>query len=150
MLRLNIFSKAVILTAFFIWGASSFVAEARGGIVAPLANKVSNIQRACPGTRVISALRRTYVRGTRRISLHASGKAVDVRGRYGCIYSQLKGWPGGYSIDASRVHHIHISYDPWGRREWGFRFRHGGGGYRKPRYQRSYYARRHYRIASRW
>lgn len=92
------------------------------GINSTLAAKIASIQSACPGTVVISALRHTYVAGTRRMSLHASGNAVDVRGPYGCIYSQLSGWPGGYSTDASRVKHIHISY---GGREDGLRFRHG-------------------------
>lgn len=54
-----------------------------------------------------------------------------MRGPYGCIYAQLQGWPGGYSTDAHRVRHIHISI---GGREAGLRFKHGGG--RK-------YARRH-------
>lgn len=97
------------------------------GLVSPLAVKVESIKSACPRTQVISGVRHTYVAGTRRISLHASGKAVDVRGNYPCIYRQLSGWSGGYSTDAGRVRHIHISYDADGRREWGARFRHGGG-----------------------
>lgn len=92
------------------------------GINPTLAAKVASIRSACPGTAIISGMRHTYVAGTRRISLHASGHAVDVRGPYSCIYGQLKGWPGGYSIDAGRMHHIHISY---GGREDGLRFRHG-------------------------
>jgi hypothetical protein len=61
------------------------------------------------------------------MSLHAQGKAVDVRGPYGCIYGQLKGWTGGYSTDAGRAQHVHISYDDAGGREMGLRFAHGGG-----------------------
>lgn len=103
------------------------------GVRPELMDKVRSIQAACPGTHVISGYRHTFVAGTRRISLHASGRAVDVRGPYGCIYAQLAGWPGGYSTDVARVRHIHISL---GGREDGLRFRHGGG-------------RRHHRYASR-
>lgn len=97
------------------------------GLVAPLAAKLASIQSACPGTVAISGVRHTYIAGTRRISLHASGKAVDVRGPYGCIYAELRGWQGGYSTDAGRMRHIHISYDAQGGREMGLAFRHGGG-----------------------
>jgi len=97
------------------------------GLVGPLQAKLASIQAACPGTHAISGIRHTRIAGTRRMSLHAQGKAVDVRGPYGCIYSQLKGWSGGYSTDAGRVQHIHISYDDGGGREMGLRFAHGGG-----------------------
>lgn len=97
------------------------------GLVGPLAAKLASIQAACPGTHAISGVRHTRIAGTRRMSLHAQGKAVDVRGPYGCIYVQLKGWSGGYSTDSGRVQHIHISYDDAGGREMGLRFAHGGG-----------------------
>jgi hypothetical protein len=97
------------------------------GLVGPLQAKLTSIQAACPGTHAISGVRHTRIAGSRRMSLHAQGKAVDVRGPYGCIYSQLKGWSGGYSTDAGRVQHIHISYDDGGGREMGLRFAHGGG-----------------------
>lgn len=97
------------------------------GLVGPLQAKLASIQAACPGTQAISGIRHTRIAGTRRMSLHAQGKAVDVRGPYGCIYAQLKGWSGGYSTDAGRVKHIHISYDAGGGREMGLRFAHGGG-----------------------
>lgn len=97
------------------------------GLVAPLAAKLASIEAACPGTHAISTVRHTRIAGTRRMSLHAQGKAVDVRGPYGCIYGQLQGWQGGYSTDAGRVQHIHISYDDAGGREMGLRFAHGGG-----------------------
>lgn len=96
------------------------------GLVGPLAAKLASIQAACPGTQAISGVRHTRIAGTRRMSLHAQGKAVDVRGPYGCIYAQLKSWCGGYSTDAGRVQHIHISYDDAGGREMGLRFAHGG------------------------
>jgi hypothetical protein len=93
------------------------------GIISGLAEKINEIVDAC-GSKVISAVRHTYVAGTRTISLHASGRAVDVAGNPGCIYEHLKGWPGGYSIDYAAVQHVHISL---GGREDGCRFVHGGG-----------------------
>jgi hypothetical protein len=96
------------------------------GIVAPLAAKVAEIQGAC-GSHVISGLRHTFVAGTHRISLHASGKAVDLQGNPGCIYSHLSSWPGGYSTDYGSMHHVHLSYDAEGRREWGIHFTHHHG-----------------------
>lgn len=95
------------------------------GIVAPLAAKVAQIQAAC-GSSVVSGVRHTRIAGTRRMSLHAQGKAVDMVGNPSCMYSQLQGWSGGYSTDYSRVRHIHISYDADGGREMGVRFAHGG------------------------
>lgn len=100
--------------------------DKRSSLVAPLADKLASIQSACPGTVAISGVRHTKVRGTNRWSLHTQGKAVDVRGDYRCIFAQLQGWPGGYSIDPGRVRHVHVSYDADGGREWGVRFAHGG------------------------
>lgn len=97
------------------------------GLVGPLQAKLASIEAACPGTQAISTVRHTRIAGTRVMSLHAQGKAVDVRGPYGCIYAQLQDWKGGYSTDASRMQHIHISYDDAGGREMGLRFAHGGG-----------------------
>lgn len=97
------------------------------GLVGPLQSKLASIEAACPGTQAISTVRHTLIAGTRVMSLHAQGKAVDVRGPYGCIYGQLRDWTGGYSTDAGRMQHIHISYDDTGGREMGLRFAHGGG-----------------------
>jgi hypothetical protein len=94
-----------------------------GGIVAPLAAKAAEIVSGC-GSRVVSGVRHTLIAGTRTLSLHASGRAVDVAGNPSCIYRHLAGWPGGYSTDYGRVRHVHISY---GGREDGLRFAHGGG-----------------------
>ncbi|WP_210208619.1 hypothetical protein [Rhodoplanes roseus] len=94
-----------------------------GGLVAPLAQKAAQIASAC-GAQVISGVRHTRVAGSGRMSLHASGQAVDMRGNPGCIYRMLGGWSGGYSTDYGRVKHVHIS---WGGREQGLRFSHGGG-----------------------
>lgn len=96
------------------------------GIVPALAAKAEQISAACPGAHVISAVRHTRIRGTRRMSLHATGEAVDMRGNPSCIYAQLRGWPGGYSIDYGRAKHVHISLSSSGR-EMGLRFAHGGG-----------------------
>ena len=106
------------------------------GIVPALAAKVAQIQASCPGAQVISAVRHTRIRGTRRMSLHANGEAVDMRGNPSCIYAQLRNWPGGYSTDYGRVQHVHISLSSSGR-EMGVRFAHGGGkSHRHRRYAR--------------
>ena len=73
------------------------------GVVPALAAKAAAISAACPGAHVISALRHTRIRGTRRMSLHATGEAVDMRGNPSCIYAQLRNWPGGYSTDYGRA-----------------------------------------------
>jgi len=90
------------------------------GVSAPLAAKARQIVSAC-GSTVISGLRHTRVAGTGRMSLHASGRAVDLRGNPACIYGHLAGWPGGYSTDYGRVLHVHVSL---GGREDGIRFAH--------------------------
>lgn len=112
-----------MIRAIIMWlaiMASSAYADVLDGVSKPLADKARSIERLC-GSRVISGFRKTRVKGTRRMSLHASGLAVDMRGNPRCIYAQLKGWPGGYSIDYSRVNHVHISL---GGNEDGLRFRH--------------------------
>lgn len=113
--------------------------RAATGIVAPLAAKVAEIQTSC-GSRVVSALRHTRVAGTRTMSLHASGQAVDIAGNPSCIYAALSGWAGGYSTDYSRVAHVHIS---WGGREHGVRFVHDGH-----RHARHHARHRHPRYAA--
>lgn len=117
---------------FTQYAATSKGSKSLTGVVAPLAAKAREIVSAC-GSIVISAVRNTFVRGTGRKSLHASGEAVDMQGNPSCIYARLRNWPGGYSIDYSRVRHVHISH---GKREWGARFAHYG-------------ARRHTRYAAR-
>lgn len=96
------------------------------GVTPVLAAKAREIQSAC-GSRIISSVRHTYVRGGGgALSLHASGRAVDIAGNPACIYAHLQGWSGGYSIDYHRIrpNHVHISY---GGREDGKRFNHYGG-----------------------
>jgi uncharacterized protein YcbK (DUF882 family) len=100
------------------------------GIVPALASKVAQIESACAGVHVISGMRHTRIRGTGRMSLHASGEAVDMRGNPSCVYAQLRDWPGGYSTDYGRVQHVHISLAANGR-EAGLRFVHGGGGHHR-------------------
>ena len=95
-------------------------------VVAPLAAKVLQIQSTCPGAHVISSVRHTRIRGSRHMSLHSTGEAVDMRGNPSCIYAQLRDWPGGYSTDYGRAQHVHISLAANGR-EAGLRFAHGGG-----------------------
>lgn len=106
------------------------------GVVAPLAAKARQIEATC-GSRVISAVRHTYIAGTGgRLSLHASGRAVDIAGNPACIYRELRNWPGGVSIDYSRVRHVHFSYAPGGP-EWGTRFHHYRGSRRHRHRRRS-------------
>ena len=108
--------------------------QSMASIVPPLAAKVAQIQSACPGSHVISGLRHTRIRGSGRLSLHATGEAVDMRGNPSCVYAQLRDWPGGYSTDYGRVQHVHISLSAGGR-EAGLRFTHGGGkGHRHRRF----------------
>lgn len=96
------------------------------GLPGPLIAKLGDLRRVC-GMRVISAFRPgALIAGTSRISLHALHKAADIAGGdFACAYGRLRGWPGGVSTDASRVRHIHLSWEPKGR-EWGARFVHGG------------------------
>lgn len=87
-------------------------AKSLGGIVAQL--------RAQCGGKVISGYRATRIYGG-SWSCHASGQAVDMTGNYACMYRVLRSWPGGYTTDAGRCRHVHISSC---KREWGLRFRH--------------------------
>lgn len=96
------------------------------GVVPALTAKVAQIRSACPGAHVISTIRHSRIRGSGRLSLHATGEAVDMRGNPTCVYAQLRDWPGGYSTDYGRARHIHISLAANGR-EAGLRFAHGGG-----------------------
>jgi hypothetical protein len=94
------------------------------GVVGPLAGKAQQIMATC-GSRVVSAVRHG------RHSNHASGRAVDLQGNPSCIYSMLRGWPGGVSTDygsAPGGPHVHVSYSPGGQ-EWGLRFAHRGGSF---------------------
>ena len=55
-------------------------------------------------------------------SCHATGQAVDMVGNYTCMYRILSKYhKGGYTTDAGRCKHIHIS---WCKMEWGMRFAH--------------------------
>lgn len=90
------------------------------GVSTPLRALAGRLSREC-GAVVVSGRRHTRVAGSGRLSLHASGRAMDVRGDYRCIYARLRGWPGGVSTDAGAVRHIHISL---GGREDGRRFTH--------------------------
>lgn len=105
------------------------------GVVPQLAAKAREIVETC-GSKVISAVRNTRVRGSGRISLHASGRAVDLAGNPSCIQAMTRGWPGGMSTDYSSVRpvHYHLSY---GGREHGKRFAHYTGRHAR-RYAKSY------------
>jgi hypothetical protein len=109
------------------------------GLPQPLVLKVREIEDRCPGFHVISAFRPgARIAGSGRPSLHASHKAADIAGpNYACAYNRLHGWPGGVSIDAARMRHIHMSWSPHGR-EWHARFNHWHG----QRYARRSHTRR--------
>ena len=101
------------------------------GIKGQLATKAQEIVASC-GSTVISGWRPgARIAGTRHVSLHASGRAVDIKGNPHCIYSHLQGWPGGYSIDYGAVQHVHVSL---GGTEDGLRFAHNGAHHRHHRY----------------
>jgi hypothetical protein len=92
-----------------------------GSVNGTLAAKASEIVASC-GSTVISGFRSgARIAGSGHASLHASGRAVDIRGNPGCIYSHLQGWPGGHSVDYGSVQHVHISL---GGFEDGIRFSH--------------------------
>lgn len=114
--------RAVLATLLFCLLAIDVQAASLKGVIPPLAAKAQEIVQAC-GSRVISSVRNTRVRWSGRISLHASGRAIDMAGNPACIYAHLRHWPGGVSTDYRRVHHVHVSYWPGGR-EWGARFAH--------------------------
>lgn len=110
-------------------------AKSLTGVVPALAAKAREIVGAC-GSIVISGVRHTYIAGTGgRLSLHASGRAVDIKGNPSCIMAHLRGWPGGASTDYTAVNHTHISYAPHGP-EWGARFAHYRGGHRGRHHRR--------------
>ena len=118
---------------------ASITTRAVNGLVSPLASKVAEIQSAC-GSKLISGVRHTKIRGTNTTSLHSYGRAADMQGNPSCIWAHLKNWEGGASNDYSRVNHYHISY---GGFEHGKRFAHGGYG-RRSRYAKRHGHRKHY------
>ena len=98
------------------------------GVHPKLKSVYRHVASRCRGVRVVSGVRRTYVRGYRRRirSLHWSGNALDFRAdNYACAYRALKsyGWKWGMSADSLRCGHIHISYGGHRREPRGFRHR---------------------------
>lgn len=106
------------------------------GVTAPLAAMSRRLMDVC-GASVISGVRKTYVRGSGRQSLHWTGHAVDIVGDPKCLYATLAKakWPGGMSTDYAAVRHVHLSHLQGGR-EWGRRFVHYRGGVKRTRYAR--------------
>lgn len=100
-----------LLAVCFTWPAKA----------ASLNSIIYSLQREC-GAKIGPRVVAKNVAGTRMRSCHATGEAVDVTGNYACIYRVLRGWPGGYTTDAGRCKHVHVSSC---RREWGLRFKHG-------------------------
>jgi hypothetical protein len=107
-------------------GARRLAGVTSSALPSQLQNILHQVAAACAGFRVTSACRPgATVAGTNRTSLHASCRAADFQvGNYACAYAVLRGFPGGVSMDAHRVAHIHVSYAP-GSGEWGARFNHG-------------------------
>lgn len=87
---------------------------------ASLGGIVSTLQAKC-GAKVISSHRAGSRTPGGQQSCHATGQAVDMTGNYACMYSVLRSWPGGYTTDAGRCKHIHISSC---KMEYGMRFNH--------------------------
>jgi len=94
-----------------------------GGGRVELEAKAREIVSSC-GSTIISAFRPgARIAGSGHASMHASGRAIDIKGNPHCIYSHLGGWPGGYSVDYGAVQHVHVSL---GGFEDGIRFSHHG------------------------
>jgi hypothetical protein len=121
--------------------AGKLIGAATSALPTPLQDALRRVGAACAGFRVTSACRPgATVAGTNRASLHASCRAADFQvANYACAYAVLRGFPGGVSMDARRVAHIHVSYAP-GSGEWGARFNHGAAQYARRGKHR--YARR--------
>lgn len=98
---------------------------AEAGVNRKLLKAVNYVAKSCKGVKIVSGVRRTYIRRGKR-SLHWTGNAVDFRVRsYRCAYAALKRykWKGGWSRDGPRCRHIHISYGGRFREPRGFRHR---------------------------
>jgi hypothetical protein len=119
------------LSHFHRWQHEDSHAVNVTGIEGTLAAKAHEIVASC-GSTIISGFRPgARIAGSGHVSMHASGRAVDIKGNPGCIYSHLHGWPGGYSVDYGSVQHVHVSL---GGFEDGVRFSHHGSGHRHGRY----------------
>lgn len=90
---------------------------------------LNKVEQACGQVLAISGLRNTKVRGTKRVSLHAKGLAIDYQvADTTCALMQAKDFKGGHTTDYTKVtpNHFHISWAP-GSREYGKKFTHYGG-----------------------
>lgn len=121
------------------------------GVPSDLIGWLDKVRNDCTGFKAISACRPgARVRGSGRLSLHASCRAVDFQvASPSCAWAVLNPktgprFPGGLSNDYYRVAHFHVSWAK-GSGEWGSRFAHYGG----RSYARRYKAR-HYGYARRW
>jgi hypothetical protein len=85
-----------------------------------LAAKASEIVASC-GSTVISSLRNgARIAGSGHASLHASGRAVDVKGNPRCIYSHLQGRPAVIPLTMAQYS---TSTFPWEGSRTGFDLR---------------------------
>lgn len=128
--------RAVLATSLLLLGVTQQAEAGVGAVIGALLAKANEIVSEC-GSKIVSGYRPgARVAGTRRMSLHASGHAVDMQGNPACIYRVLNGWPGGYSTDYRAVNHVHISL--FGRED-GRRFTHHIG----RRHARHHHGRHH-------
>lgn len=104
--------RAILLVLSLLWALPAG-AKSLGDIV-------SQLKSQCGG-KVISNFRAGARTPFGVQSCHATGQAVDMVGNYSCMYQVLRSWPGGYTLDAGRCKHIHISAC---QMEWGMRFNH--------------------------
>ena len=107
--------------------ALALTVPAQAGVNGKLMSAYRYVKARCAGVRVVSGVRRTRIRGSRRRSLHWTGNALDFRASsYRCAYRALRryGWRYGMSRDGSRCRHIHISYGGRHRERNGFRHRY--------------------------
>ncbi len=96
------------------------------GVNSKLLSAYKYVGSRCKGVRIVSGVRKTLVSGTRRRSKHWAGNALDFKaGSYKCAYAALRsyGWKGGWSRDAKKCRHIHISFGGKRREPAGFRHR---------------------------
>lgn len=98
------------------------------GINRKLLSAYRYVGSKCKGVRIVSGVRKTFVRGYKRRvrSLHWTGNAIDFRASsYKCAYQALRsyGWKWGMSRDARRCRHVHLSFGGKRREPSGFRHR---------------------------
>ena len=114
--------KTFLTVALILFSTSVYADSSLKSIKQPLKTWTQQTLKQCPGSSVISGVRYTNIKRSRKLSLHASGNAVDIRGNPSCVWNRIKGWKGGASTDYKNAPlHYHVS---WGGSEHGLRFKH--------------------------